>query len=329
MKRAALLVLAMMVVPGCLSRSHVIPKNDLIALSQQAPDQRGQRVRVIQGFASEDDPPEARGSGGGTVVIVGGGGHSHGGGRHNSSAPARRSPSTAKGNADKAYVWIIIAAAVAITAAATEGARYDGWVELAPQHPVHLWGPYNEYTWVPLNELDPQTAMWARKAIVRPGEGSFRHLGRAPLNRRGFAYGMTLGRTESPSIYGYDKVGFLSHIQLGVFFTQQVGLFLDFGLGWATNDLGGTIFEDRNALELQILPLSAGAFHGGVYGQVGIGLRQEDGPKDGVELRDTYIAGGGMLQLELTTRLTITGRAGITNIFGSTVSDIGVGLSIY
>jgi hypothetical protein len=63
-------------------------------------------------------------------------------------------------------------------------------------------------------------------------------------------------------------------------------------------------------------------------GQVGLGLRQEDGPKE-IERRDTYIAGGAILQLELTTRLTITARAGITNIFGSTVSDIGVGLSIY
>lgn len=327
MKRAAVLVCVLTLASGCLSRSHVIPKRDLLALSQMPPDQRGQSVRVIQGFASEDDPPEARGSSGGTtVVVVGGGG---GGGRHHSSAPARRSPNTAKANADKAYVWIILAAAVAITAAATEGARYDGWVQLDPQHPVHLWGPYNEYTWVPLAELDPQTAMWARKAIVRPGEGPFNRLGRAPLNRRGFAYGMTLGRTESPSVLGGpERAGFLSHIQLGVFFTKQVGLLLDFGLGWATNSVDATIFEARNALELQILPLSAGKFHAGGYGQIGIGLRQEDGPKE-VARRDTYFAGGGILQLELTTRLAITARAGVTSIFGGTVSDLGLGLSIY
>lgn len=327
MKRAAVLVVGLMMASGCLSRSHVVPKGDLLALSQMPPEQRGQSVRVIQGFVSEDDPPEARGRSGGTAVVVvhGGGG---GGGRHHSSAPARRSPDTAKANADKAYVWIILAAAVAITAAVTEGARYDGWVQLDPQHPVHLWGPYNEYTWVPLAELDPQTAMWARKAIVRPGEGPFDRLGRAPLNRRGLAYGMTLGRTESPSIDGNEYAGFLSHIQLGVFFTKQVGLMLDFGLGWARNSSNATIFEDRNALELQILPLSAGKFHAGVFGQVGLGLRQEDGPKE-ISRRDTYVAGGGMLQLELTTRLAITARAGVTSIFGSTVSDLGIGLSIY
>jgi hypothetical protein len=174
-------------------------------------------VRVIQGFQSEDDPPEvpyagrSGGSVGVGVVVVA-----------DSPAPVlaprpQPRPNSAAAKSDKAYVYLILAAALGITPAVTEGARYDGWVALHPMHPVHLLGPNGEYTPGPLAHLDPQTAMWARKAIVRPGEGPWQTLERRPPSRRGLTYSMTLGYAEMPSELGSEERGVLGHITFGYF----------------------------------------------------------------------------------------------------------------
>lgn len=329
MKRIATLAAVLgMLSAGCLSRSHRIPKRDLMALSQVDPEERGRSVRVIQSFDGEESPPEQRGTTSTTVVVVAPGPRGPARSTRRSGGSGGKVPGSAKDSADKAWVWVILAVGVGIGLAASEGARYDGWVELHPMHPVHLFGPHGEYTWMPLAHVDPETAAWARKAIVRPGEGPWRPLGRAPLNRVGFAYGVTLGTAQLPSIYGPEDLGFMSHIQVGYYPAQQLGLLLDFGLGWGQNSLGATIFDARNALELQFLPLSAGKFHAGLFGQIGIAARVEDGPKE-EERRDTMMGGGVMGQLELTTRLAITARGGVTRMYGEQITDIGIGISVY
>ena len=131
----------------------------------QPPEQRASRVRVIQNFASDDAPPAAQRVDGNTrVVLVAdvhvGGGHHHHGRPQPRPVPPRGAGGgsggvskggKAAGKADEAWVWIVIAAGVAIGLAATEGARYDGWVSLHPMHPVHLYGP-GGYTVVRLFE---------------------------------------------------------------------------------------------------------------------------------------------------------------------------------
>jgi len=310
---------------GCLSQSYIIPKKDLRALAQTPPEQRGQHVRVRQAFEGEDAPPAAPRVDSGTAVVIVAPGP-----RHVHRVPAHRhhNAPSAKNESDKAWFWVVVAIAVGIGLAATEGARYDGWVQLNPMHPVHLYGPMGEYTWVPLAQLDPQTAEWAQKAIVRPNEGPWRPLGRAPLDRRGWAYSILLGSAQMPSVYGNDKVGFMSHIQIGGFPDHHLGVMLDIGLGWAQNDIGATIFDSRWGLELQLMPVDAGPFHAGLFGQGGLGSRIEDGPKDASRQGVIY-GGGALLQLELTTHLTLTGRAGLTRTFGSTVADITGGISVY
>ncbi len=316
---------------GCLSNSHVIPKNDLIQLSQQPVEQRSQQVRVIQGFMSEDDPPEApyagRSGGGGSVgvVVVTDTHHTH---SHGGAPAPRPRPGTAAAKADKAEAYVILAAIAAVGLAFTEGARYDGWVRLHPMHPVHLWGPNNEYTWRPLAQIDPQTAAWARKAIVRPQEGPWMELGRAPLNRVGLTYAMTLGYSELPSELGNQEQGFLSHISFGFFPQQTFGVLFDIGLGWGRNDLGNAIVDSRYALELDFLPLAAGKLHAGVYGQAGIAGRFEDGVADAAD-RGTILGGGAMAQLELTTRLALTLRGGVTHFFSESNADVGIGIAVY
>jgi hypothetical protein len=330
MVRAAILGATATVAAGCLSTAHRVPGHELQALAQTPPEQRGERVRVIQGFASEEQPPEApRVHGGAQVVVVAHGG----GGSRRRGPPARRS---AASRSDDARFWLIAAVAVAAGLAVTEGARYDGWVRVHPMHPVHMYGPMGEYTWVPLAQITPETAAWARKAFVRETEGPWERLGRAPLDRAGWTYSVLLGAAQIPSAAeraasGGDATGepgFMGHIQIGRYLSQEFGMVLDFGLGYRTNDFGKTVFEARNALELQVMPLSAGRIHGGAYGQIGVGVRVEDGAR-GEDRRAFQFGGGALLQLEITTRLAITGRAGLTYIFGEATREAGIGVSIY
>jgi len=194
-------------------------------------------------------------------------------------------------------------------------------------HPVHIYGPNGEYGWVPLAQLDPDTAAWASRAYVRPEEGPWTPLGRAPLNRQGWTYSVLLGAGEIPSTTGSTDAGFLSHIQIGHFFTGDVGALFDIGLGWREDETAATVFTSRFSLELQVLPLTAGIIHAGGYGQVGTAALFDDGP--GEDYKSSLYGGGGILQLELTTRLAITARAGITVVHDEQVSDLTVGLSIY
>jgi hypothetical protein len=311
------LMAAALLVGGCLSNTHRIPKADLMALSQTPPAERGRSVRVIQGFAGDEGPPEAPAVHVGAAVVLTPG-----------PAPVRRTPAPARAQASDSKAWIALAVIAALGFTLTEGLRFDGWAELHPMHPVHLYGPWGEYTWVPLAQLDPQTAAWASRAFVREGEGPWRRLERAPLDRVGLTYGVLLGASELPSVDGSSKNGFMAHIQFGGFPIQQVGILLDFALAYGENELGAAVSDNRNALELQIIPLQAGIFHGGGFGQVGFARRLEDGPGGGGE-SDVFYGGGALLQLDLTTRLALTGRAGMAVVYDETITDFTVGLSIY
>jgi hypothetical protein len=52
----ATLLAAALASVGCASASYRIPHDELMRLSQTAPEQRGQRVRVIQSLGG-DEPP--------------------------------------------------------------------------------------------------------------------------------------------------------------------------------------------------------------------------------------------------------------------------------
>lgn len=328
---AASIALASIValLPGCLGHTYTIPKRDLQALARTDPGARGQRVRVVQNFAGDNGAPEAPRVYAHTSVTVSTGAPEpgpvprHGGGGSGSGGKTQ-----AAGASDDAAYWLVVASILAVGLAVTEGARFDGWAELHPMHPVHLFGWDGSYTWMPLAHVTPEVAEWSRRAVVRTSEGPWRPLARAPLDRQGWTYAVLLGTSEVPLASGAPARGFMGHIQFGHFFTGDVGLLVDIGLGWADDPLGNVVYDARNALELQYLPLDLGVLHGGLFGQAGIGRRLDDSAAgtDAVG----YLAGGGaLLQLELTTRLTITGRAGFAQAYGESISDLTLGLSIY
>jgi hypothetical protein len=334
---------------GCLSTAHKIPQGDLQVMAQTPPEQRSQNVRVIQAFHG-DEPPAAQPVNSNTTIIVVGTGHHHhhdehhgggGGGSAGGTSGGGGSGGSGGGDAadaaDDGKAWIIIAVAAGVALAVTEGSRFDGWVDLHPMHPVHLYGAGGQYRMVPMAQLTPELAAWAHKAYVRPSEGPWQNAERAPLNRKGWTYSVMLGYGQIPS--GQEEAagistdsaepGFLGHIQFGHFVTKETGVLLDFGLGWRTNEFDNAIFEARNAIEIQHFPVDAGWLHLGGYGQVGIALRAEDDSHDTVSNR-AFVGGAGVLaQIELTTRLAITGRAGYTRIFGEDTAEASLGLSIY
>lgn len=318
---------------ACLHTTHKIPRGELMRLSQTAPEQRGEHVRVIQDITG-DTPPPAEPVNGTTIIIVDGGGGSSSGGGGGGSAPVHHEPGKAphldlaQGKSDDAKALLVVAAVAAIALAFTEGARYDGWVKLHPMHPVHLIGPGGWVT-MPLAQIDPATAAWADRAVVLPNEGPWTEQGRAPLDRAGFTYSVMVGLGQTKSAFGDLGTGPAGRIQFGFFPTHAFGIQLDWGASWRDNQVGERIFDDRLGLELTFAPIDAGPFHAGVFGGLALASRFEDGHVNG-RTDGGALSYGALLQLGLTTRLALTGRLGASAAYAEpAIMDLQVGLSIY
>ncbi len=326
--RVTAVVAAAALLGGCLTNTSRIPPAELARLAATPPEQRAERVRVIQEFEGNSPPAQPTVTGETqvvfvprTVIVVDGGHHPHRGGR------GGRLGGKGGGSGDdgKGAVVLLVALAVGagIALAATEGQRYDGWVRLHPMHPVHLWGPWG-YGVVPLAQLDPQTAYAASRAVVRDREGPWQPLGRAPLDREGWSYSVLGGAGE---IDGWDGRGLgpQFHVQLGYYPAHEVGVQLVWTPAWRDDSQGDTILDLRLGVEVDLLPLSAGKLHGGGYGNLSLGWRHD---RDGTDSA-AFTGAGAKLQLELTTRLAITGRFGVTRAYGELARDATFGLSIY
>jgi hypothetical protein len=325
---------------GCPSANHRITRGELLELAQQPPESRGDNVRVVQSLGSTDEPPEPapRVRVGVSVYVaapiwVGGSPRHH---RYRSTTVRRtdgggvvqrRNSNVARGQKEEAKAWLVVAAVVAGALAFTEGVRYDGWVKLHPMQPVHLWGPYGEYTWMPLAHVTPDVAAWADHGSVRSDEGPWQPLGRAPLNRQGFTYSLLLGAGQVPVVGDDPDTGFLGRFQFGYYPTKAIGIQADIAYSWTEDNLGATIFDGRYSLELDFLPLAAGKIHAGGYGQIGFASLSDDG----VSFDDVggLFGGGGLLQLELTTRLALTARAGVVAVHDEALLEFTGGVSIY
>jgi hypothetical protein len=338
--RLIAVALAALMITGCAANSYRIPNDELARLAQTPPGERGKRVRVIQEIGGgtlvnnqervgpdtqiiivpqiniHTGPRYTRGGSGG----VGGGGGGGKGGRISGGSGS---------DGKAAAIAVIVIAAVALfVVAGVEGSRFDGWSEIHPMHPVHLIGKDGGYTVMPLAWVDQDAANWAQKAIIRPMEGPWRNLERAPLWREGPTMGMYAGTGTLHSAHGDTGVGPAFTIQLGYFFNQWVGILGDLNFAWRENQLQDTLFESRFQLELQVLPLHAGILHGGGYVAGGTAYRLEDNVIGGDAGSRVY-SGGAMLQLDVNTRIALTARAGLTRIHDERTTDLVFGLSVY
>ncbi|MFT3699417.1 MAG: hypothetical protein QM831_40085 [Kofleriaceae bacterium] len=348
---------ALALVTACGTTTYEIPRYELQRLASLPPAERGQSVRVSQQLTDKDlgapqpvtaetqivifpdvyveggyhrtyspgwgphaSPPPGRGvgagGGGGVNVSNTGGGGGHGGGSTGGS----------DGKAE-AIAIIVIAATALVIAAAVEGSREDGYAQIHPMTPLYLTGMDGSKVIMPLAALDPQSAAFTDEAYFRSTETPFRFLGRAPLDRQGLTYSLFLGAGTFKSVYGTKSLGTASTIQLGYFFTQELGINFSTFMGWRGDQVGSTLFDLRYTLELDAYLAHAGPIHFGLYGGGGGASRFEDGV-DG-NISGLALLGGAQLQLDFNTRLALTARLGQTYAHDERMTDAMIGLAVY
>ena len=196
-------------------------------------------------------------------------------------------------------------------------------------HRVHLFGRDGNYVAMPLAALDPGVVAWADHAVVRSNEGPWRELSRAALTREGWTYGVMLGASSIRSADGSQGAGASTSMEIGHFFSQELGL-LAFGqVAWRTNAVGETIFDQRYGGQLQFMPLTVGPFSAGLYGGAGFGVRSEDGLPNSGRRSGITLQGGIQAQLDINTNIAITARAGVVQAYGETIREMLVGISVY
>ena len=325
---------------GCLGGTYHVSQDELTRLANTPVEQRSEGVRVVQRFVTADDPEPAPRVGARTGVVVvapggpGGGRGGPGGGRGGGGGG---NGGGALDSGEAAAVAIVLASLAAVGLAVSEGARYDGWVRLHPMHPVHLIGPNGQQTWLPLAQLTPEWAAWAQEGVLVEDEGPWTQLMRAPLDRVGLSYGIDLGAgmLDAGGV-GDNPWGFLGRIQLGGFPIQHLGLYLSIGLGWGTADGGHAVFNGRYGGEVHAYLLQIARLHLGLYAQGGRFRTKRDfgGAFPTQSDSGPYAGGGGLMEIDLTTRLGLTFRAGFSMLMPDrrdsvAVPEMSIGLSIY
>jgi hypothetical protein len=341
----ALVVAALLIAGGCAANSYRIPHDDLQRLATTPPEVRGQRVRVIQELGGTS-VPAAQPVDGETQIVVGGprvsisgggtwgsGGRWSNGGRWGGRGGGKLGGGGGGGGSGSdgkaaAIAFLVIAAVALFAVAGVEGSRFDGWANLHPMHPVHLIGRDGGYTVLPLAWIDPATAAWADKAVVRPTEGPWTPLERHPLHRTGPTYSMYGGVGTLRSAHGDLGSGPAFTVQAGYFPAQQIGIVGSVFFGWRENQAFDTLFESRYTLELQTMPLVLGRLHAGFYAGAGGAYRFEDRVFGG-DSGSRALTGGAMFQLDVNTRIALTARLGLAQAHEERMTDVLFGMSVY
>ena len=206
-----------------------------------------------------------------------------------------------------AVAGLVVAAGAMAVAAPTEGGRYDGWLRVHPKQSVAVVNETGHSYWVPIDELTPGDAEGASHAVI-VDDGGVRRLRRASLDRVGMTFSLEIGAAAPSTREGFGDAAFQSRLGVGGFLTQHFGLML--GGQFATADQAGTVFNGRVFLEGQFLPLRFGRLHLGGYGEGGHAWLFHDAPGTTYSASGAYLGAGGLLQIDLTTRLAATFRGG-------------------
>lgn len=330
----AIAVSASLAGSGCLAASYRIPSEEALRLSQTPPGQRGQRVRVLQRWSTYDDPREGRPVGASVQV---GASASVSSSDRSSGSDGDSDGSSDSGSASDAAaaalaVLVIAAGAMAIVGG-TEGARYDGWFRIHEREPIYLLGTDGTTLRVPLDELRPEHVLWADEVVLSGGDASWQRLGRAPLYRSGFTYGLDFGAGGLIARDGRVPWGFLGRMSFGGFPISELGFLGTITFGYSSLD-AQTVFHARYAFEIHTYPIVLDRVHVGLHAEVGDEHRLEDLPSGGTLGDHGLFWGiGPLLQIDLTTRLALTVRGGVSFVEleddMAVLGDASVGLAVY
>jgi len=302
---------------GCLSQSYEISAPELQRLVGLDPEERGDHVRVTQQTAFGNDT-----SGMSTELdaadwaLLIASGTSHDLDLDDSDSGDDEGDD---GSAETALAVAVAAVAVTATAAltvgVTEGVRFDGWVQAPVQHPVLLVDAWGERRWARLETLTFDQVRGVDRAVLPDFADDLRRLERHPLDRAGFVYQLELG--AEPAAFDGASLAFAARGALGFMPDQHYGFL--FGAAFASasaedppqRPTSATLGVDHRVfLQAEAWPLSAGAWHLGPYAELGYAWARADDPL-GTRAADGWmLAFGAALQLEWTTRLAMTLRAG-------------------
>jgi len=318
--------------PGHVHHGHRVPDG-----MRGNPSSGGWRGSPAQAGGVRGNPPSAwRGSppsGGHGGGVAHGGGHS--GGVHVGGGGGSSSGGGGGGGGGEALVVIaVVLAVVAVVAGvslvASEGMRFDGYAELAPEQTIHLKGEYvGSNRDVALADLTPQDARMAVEATVKDDEDFGLGISnRAPLDRRRAAFKVEMGSSDF-NLGLQEVAGMASQIQIGGFFTRSAGLMLDIGLSGGSLCCSSLFQRHSLALEAQVFPWSVGPLWVGAFAKGGAAIAN-----DSVTTKTGPMFGGGALvEIALTTRLALSFRAGANAAHfddgWSTAGTLTGGISIY
>jgi hypothetical protein len=274
------------------------------------------------------------GGGGGYHFAPSGGGKGGGGGGFNLGGGSK--------DAGGVLVAVMVIAIVAVTVAtvalaASEGTRFEGHAEMAPDQLIYLKGADGRSRAVPLVELSRDEAAQADSALVMDDEGyGLRRLDHAPLDRKGGVFRFDLG-AGAFTFGDAHASGVSAHIQGGAFFTRTFGLVLDIGLGGGSLDPccsgglapGGTLTRHSLGLEAEALPIAFGPLHFGAFAGGGLAIAGSSGSYEAGPMA----SGGALLELDLTSHMAFATRVGASHAWlpsgASTAGTLTGGLSIY
>ena len=244
-------------------------------------------------------PAPPKGSVGG-----GGGGHGVSGGHIGGGGGGGGS-----GDAALVVLIVVVAVIVAIGLVSSEGVRFDGYVAMSPEQPVHLRSASGQTTTIPVADLSSGVVLGTVEAKVMDDEGfGLRRLDRLPLDRRGATFKLDSG-TIAFDFGGATLAGPTMNIQTGYFFTRKVGLLANLGLGGGSAT-GGLVPRHALGLELQAFPLAWGRVHLGAFGNGGMAITEVLAGATPTYVNGPSVGGGALAELDLTSRLALTFRAG-------------------
>jgi hypothetical protein len=338
--RVALGCLCSTTVAGCLGDTYYITRQELLRVAELPPQERGERLRVVQTMAWSGEDLDATAEVVLTDERVECHTHEHEVGprqaqcgRRAPPAPPATSATSAKrdenAGKDAAEAALAVAVAVAVVAAtgaivvgATEGARFDGWVATRPHQSLLVVDRSGMRHWVSLSALTPDYLRNADHALVTDDGRDFEHLERAPLSRRGFVYQAELGAATLGSAPEVGGFGFAARGALGYMPSQNLGFLAgaQFATGSASGAAGSgpSVYLDddvaihyRMFLQSELWLLETGRLHAGPYLELGYARALEDTPVGTRSGQAPFAALGAALQLEWTTRLALSMRAGV------------------
>lgn len=348
--RGAILLVGLLL-GGCLQSTYHVRADELARLATLPPEDRGERIRSVQELGTRPDAPpaddvELHGPSGVVPLLVaqrihatrcqlvgcrgvpaptptpvrvratpvGGGGS---GGASSGSSGSSSGDDSIGAAAILAVIASVAVAAGVVVVAATEGARHDGWIGVSMDHPIHLYTNDGHWLSVPAFALEPELAEWADGAVIDASEGNLAELERAPLNRRGLTLGF-----EGTLLGLEDGYGGGSRLSGGGFPHRLVGLqlFVDFAL----HDPLALV---RYGAEASVFAPGLGRLHFGAYVQ-GANAVYRDVARD-LRKAGFAVSGGGLVQIELTTRLALQLRGGVWAGHGDVRPELGLGLAVY